>query len=172
MKDIRNLYLSKSGFHKSSRIWSSFAKASDKITCPFLTDKLLDDSCNEIVNAGLEKFIIPASNISDVSNNKKYIITGWCLQDISTMIVKRKNAIWCDLEYQETKIGEDIILKSPVSVKYSAWKSLSGSPVFNYSKKLIGMLVEVNDNDDTLTVIPIHKILKFIDLCSKVKPSI
>lgn len=150
----------------------TFAKASDKITCPYLTDQLLDDDYNEVIKAGLEKFIIPASNISDCCNGKLYIVTGWCLQEISTMKVKRKNAIWCDLELQGQNTDGDIILKSPVSVELSEWKSLSGSPVFDYSKKLIGMLIEVNKNDDTLTIIPIHKILKFIDLCSKVETSI
>ena len=49
---------------------------------------------------------------------------------------------------------------------------LSGGPVFNNAYQLIGMAIRVNENDDTIKVMPMKKITELMDYAIKYEDSI
>ena len=86
--------------------------------------------------------------------------------------LERSNAIHIDLKFKEFDDEGCYVLSYPDKVVYQHWAGLSGGPVFNNTCQLIGMVVRVNENDDTIRVMPMKKITELMDYAIKYEDSI
>lgn len=54
-------------------------------------------------------------------------------------------------------------MKHSGPVEYKDWAGFSGGPVFNDNYGLVGMAIQVNEEQDTITVVPMKKITELMD---------
>lgn len=142
----------------------SFAIILDHFKQPFLTHDLRDYNDDIIVPAGEEKLIINSECATELSPKDYCLVEGCVLWDIRNgIILCRCNAIHQDLLFDKIDNEGYYILKSPEPIEYSKWAGLSGSPVFTDQYRFIGMLIEVNENDDTVRIVPVKKITSLMD---------
>ncbi len=142
----------------------SFAIIQDHFKQPFLTHELRDDNSNIIVPAGKEKVIINSECATELKPKDYCLVEGCVLWDIRNGInLCRCNAIHQNLLFDKIDNEGYYILKSSEPIEYNKWAGLSGSPVFTDQFRFIGMLIEVNENDDTVRVVPVKKITSLMD---------
>ncbi len=150
----------------------SFAMHPNSFKYPFLTHELKNNK-GVIVEAGKAKIFICSECVAELSDTDYCLIEGCVKYDIKNGItLYKENVIHQGLKLE--RINEDgyYILKYPNPVIYEEWEGLSGGPVFNQKAQLIGMIIEVNKNDDTVKVIPINKITELMDFAIKYEMSI
>ena len=145
----------------------SFAILPNSFKYPFLTHELRVEE-QLIVPAGKEKLVIKSECATELTSTDYCLVEGCVLWEIIDGIkFFRCNAIHQDL----TLIGIDdegyYILKHSEHIEYNKWAGLSGGPVFSDQGRLIGMIIEVNEKDDTIRVIPIKKITELMDCAIK-----
>lgn len=59
------------------------------------------------------------------------------------------------------------VFKSLQPVQIEQWAGLSGSPFFSEDGELIGMIIRAVEQNDTVLVLPIGKIMYYISLVKK-----
>ena len=119
----------------------------------------------EILSEEGEKMLIPMKPPIPLSKDDFCLVTGLVQNDIvRSMCIERKAAIHEDLQLKELDRDGYYVMSYPKSVKREEWAGLSGAPVFNDKGDCIGMIIRGAEGYDTITVVPIHKILKLIDV--------
>lgn len=144
----------------------ALAMLSNSFDSKFLTNELkIGDYV--IVKEGEEKLIIKCT---EALEEKDYCLIEGCVKWNKKNGIKldRYNVIHQDLKLESIDKEGYYILKYPGHVKYEEWAGLSGGPVFNDKAKLIGMAIEVYQDDDTIRVIPIEKIMELMNYAIKI----
>lgn len=112
-----------------------------------------------------EKFLILMEDPIPLSEGDFCLVTGLVQNRIASGIqLQRKEVIHIDLQLKELDRDGYYVMSYPKPVnREEEWAGLSGAPVFNHKGGCIGMIIRVAEDYDTVTVVPIHKILKLID---------
>ena len=119
---------------------------------------------DEILAEEGEKIPIQMEDPIVLSEGDFCLVTGLIQNDIvRSMCIERKAAIHKNLQFKELDCDGYYVMSYPKSVKREEWAGLSGAPVFNNKGGCIGMIIRGAEGYDTVTVVPIHKILKLID---------
>lgn len=141
----------------------TFKILSNSFHYPFLANELKIEN-KVIVESGREKIIINSDSVAEMTNNDYCIIEGCVKFNIVNGIkIERFNTIYQDLKFDSIDIDGNYILKYPYHVIYENWAGLSGGPIFNDRYQLIGMVIRVNEYNDTIVVMPIKEILRYMD---------
>ncbi len=150
----------------------SFAILPNTFTFTFLTQELRVDE-QIIVPAGEEKLIVNSECAAELTSSDYCLVEGCVMwNNIDGIKVSRCNAIYHDLTLAGTDKDGYYILKHSEPVEYDKWVGLSGAPVFSDQGRLIGMIIEVNEHDDTIRVVPIKKITELMDYAINLEASI
>lgn len=149
-----------------------FSILPNSFSFPFLTHEL---SANDIVvvPAGIEKIIIKEECVTRLACDDYCLVEGCVQWDVNdTIRLHRKNAIHQDLTLDSIDSNGNYKLKYPNRVVYGDWAGLSGAPVFNDKSRLVGMIIEINEVEGTILVVPMEKIMKFMDFALKYEESL
>lgn len=142
----------------------AFAEMKMTLEAPIWSHALHDYDGKKIVEEKKNKIIIEEDKISEVSKDKTYVLTGSVENQLVDGIrIDRKNKFVQDIKYEGGSHFGYIELKTPEPTSKKEWEGLSGSPVFSEDGKLVGMLNEVVEGENTIHITPIGKITKFID---------
>lgn len=137
-----------------------------------VTHDLRDVDNNVIVDKGLEKicFREAAFNLEDPYGY--CLVTGTVRNKIVDVSVadgterkelNRMNAVHLDLTYSGSKNYDgDYIFNYPHTVYQAFWAGISGAPVIDESRRLVGIVVRAVSENNTIIVKPISEILRFI----------
>lgn len=150
----------------------SFAILPNSFKYPFLTHELRVEE-NVIVPAGEEKIIVQSACATELKESDYCLVEG-CVQwnDSDGVRLFRCNAIHQDLTLKQIDDEGNYIMKYIAPIVYKDWAGLSGGPVFTDSGRLIGMITDVNENDDTILVVPMKKITRLMDYAIKYEEDI
>lgn len=111
-----------------------------------------------------EKILILMEDPIPLSKDDFCLVTGLVRNEIvRTMCIQRKAAIHIDLQFKELDRDRYYVMSYPKPVKREEWAGLSGAPVFSDKGSCIGMIIRGAEDYDTVTVVPIRKILSLID---------
>ena len=150
----------------------SFAILPNTFKYPFLTHELRVDE-QIIVPAGEEKLIINSECATELTSSDYCLVEGCVLWDIIDGVkFFRCNAIHQDLTLERIDNEGYYILKHSEPVQYDKWAGLSGGPVFSNQGRLIGMIIEVNEKNDTVRVVPVKVITTLMDCAIQYESSI
>lgn len=140
----------------------AFTCLGKKLPLCFYTHELSLDG-NVLCSKGLEKLYISNEAFAKPDTNKEYIVLGTLGNNLTNGIRwERCNAIHCGLRYEGE---EDGMYKFHYNnVRENEWEGLSGSPFFSGDGELIGMLVRAVPDFDRVLVIPIDRIINFINM--------
>lgn len=141
----------------------AFSIVTGKIEVPFYTHELIDRDGNVIVPAGKEKLYIKEESVTEMDFSDYYIVGSCVKWNIEGIRLDYLNVVHEDLAFKEVNADGYYVLKYPEPVIKEYWQGVSGAPVFNQLGRLVGMLIEVNEIDDTVVVVPMKKIMHFID---------
>ena len=122
----------------------------------------------EFVKDGDYDIVISESACRDITSNDYCLITGRVHTKISGLMIKSDLTIYQDIKYLRTDSDGNFILSYTGPVVHDDWAGLSGAPVITDSQFCIGMIIEINENDNTLKVMPITYILRLIRAAMKV----
>lgn len=119
-----------------------------------------------LIPANVSKEPLPADVISDFNTEDSYLVAGNICRGV-------KNSVWLeylymhhiDMKFERFDSSGNAILKVQEEPNIDNWYGLSGSPVFNYNKELVGMLVNGPEKEPLATVVPIKTIIEYIDRC-------
>lgn len=151
----------------------TFSILPNSFKIPFLTHELRDSDNNLVVAAGKEKIILKSECISELEEFDYCLIEGCVEWKITNDIrIERSNAIHLDLKFKDIDREGYYTLSYPNRIIYQHWAGLSGGPVFNDTCQLIGMIISVNETDNTIKVMPMKKITKLMDYAIKYENSI
>lgn len=151
----------------------TFSILSNSFKIPFLTHEIRVPDLNFEVAAGKEKIILNSECISELKESDYCLIEGCVKWNITDGIrLERSNVIHSNLKFKEFDDEGCYILSYPYKVVYQHWAGLSGGPVFNNAYQLIGMVIRVNEDDDTIKVMPMKKITELMDYAIKYEDSI
>lgn len=140
----------------------SFAILPNSFKYPFLTHELRVEE-QIIVPAGEEKVIISSQCATELKDADYCLIEGCVQWVIKGASLFRRNAIHQDMTLEDTDGEGYYVLKHSGPVEYKDWAGLSGGPVFNDKYGLVGMAIQVNEEQDTITVVPMKKITELMD---------
>ncbi len=150
----------------------TFAILPNSFKYPFLAHELCIEK-QVIVPKGKEKVIINSQCASELKESDYCLIEGCVRWNIVNGIrINRYNVIHQDLRLEDINNDGYYILKHSIHVCYDDWAGLSGGPVFNNNYRLIGMAIRVNEQNDTVLVMPINKITKLMDYVIQYEDSI
>lgn len=137
----------------------------------------LQDGTNNIilVNAGLNKIIIPEERFNLDIPNDPCIVSGTVMNKIIQLTdgrkqLDRKNVYHQDLMYSGKKNNDGDYIFHTASyddVLNSLWEGLSGGPVIDICGRLVGILVRAVKENNTVIVKPISEILKYISMADR-----
>lgn len=120
-----------------------------------------------ICKEGKEKFIIPSSHITNITDIGHYFVVGRVLNEVKNTVVNNyTNAIYADMSFSCYSPEGNVIMHVPFDVDSKKWEGLSGSPVFSDMTdggKLVGMLIRAVNDNNTCVVIPIKKIIEILE---------
>lgn len=143
----------------------AIAKIQEPLACPLLNNIVVDEEENVIIEEGTPKIILDSQYITSVDDKKWYIIAGTignCLKN--SVILERKNIAHELLKYIGVDSDKNVLLETPEKPNIDLWSGLSGAPVFNEDGKLAGMLIRGPKSEPIITIVPIDKILWFLDI--------
>lgn len=139
----------------------AFCEVSDHIERPYLTHELRVGE-EILVPSGEQKLIIPSTNIAEPEEGSFYLVESTVENKIKGLNNHRRNAIHQDSQYTGIKDG-DYIFDYPDGVRLNEWLAISGAPFFDNRCRLIGMVIQANDHNNTIRVVPAHTIIKLIN---------
>ncbi len=140
----------------------SFAILPNLFEYPFLTHELRAGE-QIIVPAGEKKVVINFQCATEIKDTDYCLVEGCVHCEIKGMRFIRCNAIHQDMTLKGTDNDGYYVLKHSCPVVYKDWAGLSGAPVFNNNGRLIGMVIRVDESQDTITVVPMKKITELMD---------
>lgn len=143
----------------------SLIKEGSSLQYPFQTHELRLES-QIMVPAGLEKYCLTEATFALPTTNKKYIVMGAIQNNNRGIQWQRCNVIHGELTFECESDGM-FVFKSLQPVQIEQWAGLSGSPFFSEDGELIGMIIRAVEQNDTVLVLPIGKIMYYISLVKK-----
>lgn len=142
----------------------AFSMISETFKAPFLTHELRYSDGTVCCEAAKNKFIIKEESIAPFSQDHYYVSVGTCLNKIRNgMILDRHNAIHVDLRLRGFDNDGNAILDYQYGIREDHWTGLSGGPIIDDECRLSGILIRVSEYADTVTVVPMEKVLRFMD---------
>lgn len=145
----------------------AFSIITKPIEEPFFTSELKDTNDTILVPAGKEKIIIKEDCVIEIESTDRCIVGGCVLWNTNGVKLDRCNAIHDGMVLKEINAEGYYVLKYHEPVIVEHWKGISGAPVFNQVGRLIGMLIEVDENNDTVVVVPMKSIMRLMDYAIK-----
>ena len=143
----------------------SLIKEGSSLQYPFQTHELRLQ--NQImVPAGCDKFYLTKKSFALPTTDKKYIVMGAIQNNNRGIQWQRCNVIHGELTFERESDGM-FVFKSLQPVQIEQWAGLSGSPFFSEDGELIGMIIRAVEQNDTVLVLPIGKIMYYISLVKK-----
>lgn len=128
---------------------------------PFLTGEVRFKDFT--VPAGEVKFSLREESFGVPSKDETYIIFGMVRPAMNGISLIRKGTVKENLKFI-IKTGDYYLLNTPELITdYEDWAGLSGSPVFSSEGKCIGVLCSVNEDSNSVWVLPMDKIRFFMD---------
>lgn len=137
----------------------------------FVTHELVADDGTIIVPHNLPKLKVPEDIAKDYTIGAFSLIMGTVKNDVKDAKFERMNVFYQDLKYVEELPDGHLVLSCPETINLDYWKGLSGSPVMDQKGHIVGMLIEANDINNTIIVLPMKLIKKFMDLVISVEES-
>lgn len=143
----------------------SLIKEGSSLQYPFQTHELQLEG-QIMVPAGLEKYCLTEATFALPTTDKKYIVMGAIQNNNRGIQWQRCNVIHGELTFERESDGM-FVFKSLQPVQIEQWAGLSGSPFFSEDGELIGMIIRAVEQNDTVLVLPIGKIMYYISLVKK-----
>lgn len=129
-----------------------------------LSNIVIDKNQELIVEDKEPKLFLHTTSISEISENSTYIVGGTVKNDIkNSCVIYRENVCHADLKFHAIEKDGNILLETPEEPKIENWSGLSGAPVFNDKGLLVGMLLRGPVTEPIITVMPIKKIMHFLE---------
>lgn len=141
----------------------AFSIISEPIKETFVTHDLRDNDGNTLVQPGRIKICLREDHVEELKPSDHCIVASCVRWKTNGIRLERYNAIHEGLELKEINDEGYYVLKYPAPVIVDDWRGISGGPVFNQEGDLIGMLIEVDENYDTITVVPMKTIMRLMD---------
>lgn len=143
----------------------AISKIQEPLACSVLNNKVIDNDGSILVEDGTPKLFLGSQYTTNMDANKWYIVAGTVGNELKSSIrLERQNVIHELLKYRETDSEKNIILETPESPNINEWSGLSGAPVLNEEGLLAGMLIRGPISEPLVTIIPIEKIIWFLDI--------
>lgn len=143
----------------------AIAKMQEPLACPILNNAVVDEDGNAIIAEGTPKIVLDSQYISSVDDKKWYIIAGTIGNYLkNSVILERKNIEHALLKYIRLDSDKNVLLETPEKPNIDLWSGLSGAPVLNEDGQLVGMLIRGPKSEPIITVVPIDKIIWFLDI--------
>ena len=143
----------------------AIAKMQEPLACPILNNAVVDEDGNAIIAEGTPKIVLDSQYISSVDDKKWYIIAGTIGNYLkNSVILERKNIEHALLKYIGLDSDKNVLLETPEKPNIDLWSGLSGAPVLNEDGQLVGMLIRGPKSEPIITVVPIDKIIWFLDI--------
>ncbi|MCQ2077109.1 MAG: hypothetical protein MJZ20_08850 [Bacteroidaceae bacterium] len=137
---------------------------------PLFTEVLKNFNGDILVDAKLQKLIINLEQTCLPKGEDRYLVAGAIHNEIKREMVHcHENVLYGNLMFSRNE-KEGIFLSAPnFQVCKKHWEGLSGSPVINQEGKLLGMLVREHEDSQELEILPITKIIEFIEMQERVE---
>lgn len=134
---------------------------------PILTQKVEFADGTVLIPANVLKEPLPSDIIADFNVEDSYFVAGILHKDVqNAMMLQGKYVRHTDMKFEGfNSDGGIALLKVSGSTDIENWEGLSGAPVFNYDRELVGMLVRHPGKNLQAEVIPIKTIIEYIDRC-------
>lgn len=139
---------------------------SNRFEYPFLTHELKVDE-KVLVNEGKNKLCIKEDAIVLPSKENRYIVLGVVKNKSTGILWNRVNAFHFNLHYEGEECGLYKFCYDR-SIDSDNWEGLSGSPFFDETGRLVGMIIRVVHGDNIVWVVPMKEILNKIDFFIRV----
>lgn len=140
----------------------AFAVVKQPFERPFLSSELVFEG-EKVMDAGQLRRTIVSDCVVPLQKDDECMLTGRIGWHRKGTRMESEPVIYEGLRLEKTDKNGNYILKSPYPIRHDRWETLSGSPVFTMNGRLVGMLIQVNENDDTITVVPMHVIMRLMD---------
>lgn len=130
---------------------------------PFLTDEVR--FTNETIAKGQLKLKIKEECFAEPKQQRNYFIFGKINADIRDDIrMERDSTLKESLQYMSKT--KDYFLFNTTDIIYDSndWEGLSGSPVISEDGECVGVLCSVNENSQSVWVVPIAQVKRLLDI--------
>lgn len=142
----------------------AIAEMKEPFSCNVLSNLVVDDNGNQIVAEGTPKIVLDSQYTAPVHENKWCIVAGTVKNSLENSVnLIRVNVVHNSLTYHGRDSDKNLQLSTPELPDIDDWAGLSGAPVLNEDELLVGMLIRGPKTDPIVTVVPIDKILWFIN---------
>ena len=138
-----------------------------ELPCPFLTHDLRIDN-DIIVKEKLSKLNLNPESVGNPSTSMNYFVMGVLPNQFNGIIWERTNAFYYDIKFEKEEM-ELYKFRHSCTINEENWSGLSGAPFYDSEGHLVGMLIKVVDGDDIIWVMPIRKILRFINITKQIE---
>lgn len=120
---------------------------------------------NIIIEEGTPKLFLSSESIAEINSDSTYLVAG----TIGNKLVNSVRLEYANIIHEGLKLDsidkEGIAyLKSEEEPNLDHWSGLSGAPLFNDKGELSGMVIRGPETNPYVSVIPIIKIIHYIDL--------
>lgn len=141
----------------------AFSIITKPIEKPLITRELRDANDTILVPAGKTKICLCEERVAELKPTDLCIVSGCVLWKTNGVLLDCRNAVYDGLVLKVINAEGYYVLKYHAPVIANYWKGISGAPVFNQEGDLIGMLIEVDENNDTVVVVPMKAIMRLMD---------
>lgn len=146
----------------------AIAKIQEPLACSVLNNKVLDCDGNIIIDEGTPKLFLDSQYTTNMDANKWYIVAGTIGNELKDSIrLERLNVVHAFLKYIEKDSEKNVVLETPETPNINHWSGLSGAPVLNEDGLLVGMIIRGPISEPLVTIIPVEKIIWFLDIIIK-----
>ena len=145
----------------------AFAILEKPIEPPLLTLALKDLDGTVLVPAGEDRLYLEEKCVAELKDGDICYVGSCVKWDISGVMLNYQSLVHRDLVLTEVNSDGYYVFKYHSPVVVNEWRGISGAPVFNQQGDLIGMLIEVDENYDTVTVVPMKTIMRLMDYAIK-----
>ena len=114
-----------------------------------------------LVRKGLQKLYLTLESITEPSSEKCYVVAGVVQNSSKGIKWEKLNAIYDNLKYAGKEMGL-YKFRCEDKINITEWEGLSGSPLFDESKKVVGMILRAVPDDNLVWVLPMSNILEVI----------
>lgn len=146
----------------------AIAKMREPIACPILSNRVIDRDGTVIIEEGTPKCVLDSRYIATPNSSKWYIVAGTIGNYLkNSVLLERQNVVHELLKYIDTDCDKNVLMEISEIPDISLWSGLSGAPVFNEDGILVGMLIRGPKTEPMITIVPIDKIIWFLDVIIK-----
>lgn len=144
------------------------AKMKEPLACPILNNMVCDGDGSVIIDEGTPKIVLDSRDTANIDNNRWYIVAGTIGNYLKNSVwLERTNVIHEQLKFAGKDSNKNILLETPENPNIDLWSGLSGAPVLDENGLLVGMLIIGPKVEPIITIVPIDKILWFLDIITQ-----